>query len=90
MEGEVGFASLGVVSLPNIVEKRIVVVVEVVDADLEDALPVFLVRFNKLHADVEMVERLHAKVVLLAVVFDVTHIVVIVILLRDGEAEVAV
>ena len=58
------------------VKERIVVVIDIVDADLEDALSVvFLVRLDELHPDIQMVERLHTEVVFLAVVLYKTVIV---------------
>ena len=58
------------------IEERVVVIIDIVDADFEDALPVvFLVRLDELHPDVQMVERLHAEVVFLAVVLYKTVIV---------------
>jgi hypothetical protein len=51
------------------IEERIMMIIDIVDADLEDALTVvFLVRPDELHSDVQMVERLHAEVVFLPVV----------------------
>ena len=58
------------------IEERIVMVIDIVDADLEDALPVvFLVRLDELHPNVQMVEWFHAEVVFLAVVLYKTIIV---------------
>ena len=72
------------VILLGIVEERVVVVIDIVDADLEDALPLAVfVRLDELHPDVEVVEGLHAEVVLIAVVFNV-GVVVLVVLRRGG------
>ncbi len=80
-----------VVALADEVEERVVVVVEVVNTDLKDALPVvFIVRLDELHPNVEMVERLHAEVVLLAVVLDGVKIVPGILSLWYGEPEVVV
>ena len=55
------------------VEERVVVVIDVINADLEDTLAVvFLVRLDKLHADIKMVERFHAEIVFLTIILHKT------------------
>ena len=71
LEGVLGLAID--VSLIDEVEERIVVVIDIVYADLKDALSVvFGVRLDELHPDVQMVERFHAEVVLLAVILHIS------------------
>ena len=71
------------VALFGIIEEWIMVVIDIVNADLENALAfVVRVRFDELHANIEMVERLHAEIVLFAIIFDVTSVVMIVIWVR--------
>lgn len=57
--------------LLGIVEEGIMVVIQVVNADFKNALSVvFLMRLDELHSDVQMMERLHAEIIFLAVVLD--------------------
>ena len=71
------------VALFGIIEEWIMVVIDIVNADLENALAfVIRVRFDELHANIEMMERLHAEIVLFAIIFDVTSVVMIVIWVR--------
>ena len=79
-----------VVAFADEVEERIVVVVDVVDADLEDTLPFFRMRLDELHADVEVMERFHAEVVLFAVVFDCIDVGPGIIAGRNRESEIVV
>ena len=64
------------------VEEGIVVVIHIVNADFENTLTfVFSMRFDKLHTDIQMMERFHAEIVLLAVIFNITIILVIIIII---------
>ena len=81
---------LVVVALADEVEKWVMVVIDVVNADFKDALSFFCMRFDELHPDVKVVERLHAKVVLLAVVFNIVKGVPEMVAGRDGESEVVI
>ncbi len=56
------------------IEERVVMIIDVINTDFEDTLAVvFLVRLDKLHPDVEMVERLHAEIVFLTVILHKTR-----------------
>ena len=71
------------------VEERIVVVVHIVNADFENTLTfVFHVRFDELHTDVQMMERLHAKVVLFAIILYITIVMIAVVVCRDHDVEI--
>ena len=77
------------VALFGIIEEWIMVVIDIVNADLENALAfVVRVRFDELHANIEMVERLHAEIVLFAIIFDVTSVVIVIWVNRKRYIEV--
>ena len=77
------------VSLFRVIEERIMMVVNIVNTDLENALAfVFRVRFDELHTNIEMMERLHAEIVLLAIIFNITSIINVVLVRRKRHIEV--
>lgn len=54
------------------IEEGVVMVVQIINADFKDALTlILLVRLDELYADVQMVERFHAEVILLPVIFNI-------------------
>ena len=56
------------------IEERVVVIIDVINANLKDTLAVvFLVRLDKLHADIKMMERFHAEIVFLTVILHKTR-----------------
>lgn len=57
------------------IEEGIVMVIQIVDADFKDTLTVVsLVRLDKLHANIKMMEGLHTEVILLPIVLHIAHI----------------
>lgn len=77
------------VCLFRVIEERIMMVVNIVNTDLENALAfVFRVRLDELHANIEMMEWFHAEIVLLAIIFDITSIINMVFVRRKCQIEV--
>lgn len=76
-------------SLFCIIEERVMVVVNIVNANLENTLAVVLrVRFDELHSDIQMVERFHSEIVFLAVIFNITSIIDIVWVHRKRQVKI--
>ena len=74
------FQHLRIVTIPIIftvhkIEKGVLIIIYIVDAHLEDTLPfTAFMRHDELRADVEVMERLHTEIVLLAVILHITYI----------------
>lgn len=77
------------ITLFGVVEKRVMVVIHIIDADFENARAFVVgMRLDELHTDIQMVEWLHAEIVLLAVIFNITIIVVKIIIIVSRSRKV--
>lgn len=74
-----------VVFLFGVIEEGIVMVINIINTDFENALSLFLVRFDKLNTDVQMVERFHAEVVFCTVVLYIGEVVEISVAVRRNR-----
>ena len=57
------------------IEEWIFVVIDIVNADFKDALPFFLMWFDKLNPDIQVMEGFHTETVFVTVIFDVAVVI---------------
>ena len=77
------------ITLFGVVEKRVMVVIYIINADFENTLTfVFSMRFDELYTDIQMMERFHAEIVLFAVIFNIIIIVIIIVVPRSHKVKI--